>query len=197
MTRTEPKNTTAQKQVFTTGEAAELCSVSQQTIIRCFDQGRLEGFRVPGSKFRRIPRESLIRFMQANGMSTQQLEPAAWHVLLIGDDPALTEQLCAATDAYAVTIHEAASAWDAGTCFERWAPALVLIAGEYPGLKASDIRVPEGTRIVECGQGMHQAHIALNAIAGLIGQSDVGRSAHEECAARSLSNLDTYQGKAK
>ena len=39
----------ASKQVFTTGEAAELCKVSQQTIIRCFDRGRLTGFRVPGS----------------------------------------------------------------------------------------------------------------------------------------------------
>ena len=29
------------------------------TIIRCFDSGRLRGFRVPGSKFRRIPREEL------------------------------------------------------------------------------------------------------------------------------------------
>ncbi len=46
----------AGKQVFTTGEAAEICKVSQQTIIRCFDSGRLTGFRVPGSRFRRIPR---------------------------------------------------------------------------------------------------------------------------------------------
>ena len=40
------------KTVFTTGEAAEICKVSQQTIIRCFDNGQLKGFRVPGSKFR-------------------------------------------------------------------------------------------------------------------------------------------------
>ncbi len=53
----------AGKQVFTTGEAAEICKVSQQTIIRCFDSGRLNGFRVPGSKFRRIPRVELLRFM--------------------------------------------------------------------------------------------------------------------------------------
>ena len=52
------------KTVFTTGEAAEICKVSQQTIIRCFDSGRLKGFRVPGSRFRRIPREALIQFMK-------------------------------------------------------------------------------------------------------------------------------------
>ena len=47
------------KTVFTTGEAAKICKVSQQTIIRCFDSGQLKGFRVPGSRFRRIPREAL------------------------------------------------------------------------------------------------------------------------------------------
>ena len=47
------------KTVFTTGEAAKICKVSQQTIIRCFDNGQLKGFRVPGSRFRRIPRSAL------------------------------------------------------------------------------------------------------------------------------------------
>ena len=64
----------ADKQVFTTGEAAEVCKVSQQTIIRCFDSGRLQGFRVPGSKFRRIPRAELLRFMKANDIPTEILE---------------------------------------------------------------------------------------------------------------------------
>ena len=32
------------KTVFTTGEAAKICKVSQQTIIRCFDSGQLTGF---------------------------------------------------------------------------------------------------------------------------------------------------------
>lgn len=54
----------ATKRTLTTGEAALVCKVSQQTIIRCFDNGRLQGFRVPGSKFRRIPREELIKFMR-------------------------------------------------------------------------------------------------------------------------------------
>ena len=61
------------KTVFTTGEAAKICKVSQQTIIRCFDSGQLKGFRVPGSRFRRIPRDqqlsdfrSLIRQLLAD-----------------------------------------------------------------------------------------------------------------------------------
>ncbi|HWL93898.1 MAG TPA: helix-turn-helix domain-containing protein, partial [Phycisphaerae bacterium] len=52
------------KSVFTTGEVADICRISQQTVIRCFDSGKLHGFRVPGSKFRRIPREALLHFMR-------------------------------------------------------------------------------------------------------------------------------------
>ena len=62
------------KTVFTTGEAAEICKVSQQTIIRCFDSGRLKGFRVPGSRFRRIPREALVQFMKDNGIPPDSLD---------------------------------------------------------------------------------------------------------------------------
>ena len=58
------------KTVFTTGEAAKICKVSQQTIIRCFDSGQLKGFRVPGSRFRRIPRDILYKFMKENGIPT-------------------------------------------------------------------------------------------------------------------------------
>ena len=71
------------KQVFTTREAAELCTVSRQTIIRCFDRGELRGFRVPGSRFRRIPRPNLIRFMKARGIPTTELEGSQLRFLVM------------------------------------------------------------------------------------------------------------------
>ena len=74
------------KTVFTTGEAAKICKVSQQTIIRCFDSGQLKGFRVPGSRFRRIPRDQLFHFMRDNGIPTDALESGKRKVLLVDDD---------------------------------------------------------------------------------------------------------------
>ncbi|HEX8198983.1 MAG TPA: response regulator [Isosphaeraceae bacterium] len=79
------------KTVYTTGEAAKICKVSQQTIIRCFDSGQLKGFRVPGSRFRRIPRESLYRFMKENGIPTDALESGRRRILVVDDDPAVVE----------------------------------------------------------------------------------------------------------
>ncbi len=79
------------KTVFTTGEAAKICKVSQQTIIRCFDSGQLKGFRVPGSRFRRIPREALYRFMKENNIPTDALESGRHRILVVDDDPAVVD----------------------------------------------------------------------------------------------------------
>src|SRR4029453_11973898 len=80
------------KAIYTTGEAAEVCKVSQQTIIRCFDSGRLGGFRVPGSKFRRIPRADLIKFMRDNDIPVESLEgKTTKRVLIVDDDPQILE----------------------------------------------------------------------------------------------------------
>jgi excisionase family DNA binding protein len=51
------------KSAYTTGEAARICNLSQTTIIRLFDAGTLKGYRVPGSRFRRITHEELERFL--------------------------------------------------------------------------------------------------------------------------------------
>ncbi len=82
------------KTVFTTGDVAKICKVSQQTIIRCFDSGQLKGFRVPGSRFRRIPRDQLYKFMRENGIPTDDLEGENdVRVLILTSDNVLAEKL--------------------------------------------------------------------------------------------------------
>jgi excisionase family DNA binding protein len=56
------------KAAYTTGEAAEILGVSQQTVIRCIDSGELKGYRVPLSRFRRVPHDELVRFAGAHGI---------------------------------------------------------------------------------------------------------------------------------
>src|ERR1041385_6935982 len=85
------ERTVAMKTVFTTGEAAEICKVSQQTIIRCFDSGRLRGFRVPGSRFRRIPRDAPIAFMKDNGLPPDAVDSGKSKLLVVDDDPEIVE----------------------------------------------------------------------------------------------------------
>lgn len=50
--------------VLTTGQAAKICHVSYQTVNRLIDRGILKGFRVPGSKHRRVKRSDLLEFIK-------------------------------------------------------------------------------------------------------------------------------------
>jgi excisionase family DNA binding protein len=57
------------RDVFTTGEIAKMCRVSPHTVIKWINAGLLEVYCIPGSQHRRVDRESLVRFLEANGMS--------------------------------------------------------------------------------------------------------------------------------
>lgn len=128
------------KEVFTTGEAAKICKVSQQTIIRCFDNGQLKGFRVPGSKFRRIPREVLYRFMRDNGIPTGGLSEGRRKVLLLEDDPdnvALIDGALREDGRFEVKI--AARGFDAGMLIREYHPDLIVLDVMLPGLGAKEV----------------------------------------------------------
>ncbi len=125
----------AQKKVFTTGEAAELCKVSQQTIIRCFDSGRLNGFRVPGSRFRRIPRDELIRFMRVNDIPTDALGSMTTTILVVDDDPDILEvfhDALAADGRFEVIT--ASNGYEAGILTEHHKPALLILDYMLPDI---------------------------------------------------------------
>jgi two-component system OmpR family response regulator len=126
------------KQVFTTGEAAEICKVSQQTIIRCFDSGRLSGFRVPGSKFRRIPRSELLKFMRENDIPLDSLEGGKRRVLIVDDDEQIVELL---VDVFLrdgrFEVRTATTGYDAGVQTEAFKPHLVVLDYMLPDINGN------------------------------------------------------------
>ena len=128
----------ASKQVFTTGEAAEICKVSQQTIIRCFDAGRLQGFRVPGSRFRRIPRNELLRFMRTNDIPTDVLESARRRILVVDDDEQIVELF---QDVFSkderFEVKTAKTGYDAGMLTEQFKPHLILLDYMLPDINGN------------------------------------------------------------
>jgi excisionase family DNA binding protein len=128
------------KTVFTTGEAAKICKVSQQTIIRCFDNGGLKGFRVPGSKFRRIPRESLFRFMRDNGIPTEALESGKRKVLLVDDDVEIVDLLDRALrDDGRFEVKIARNGFDAGMMVKEYRPDLIVLDVMLPDINGKEV----------------------------------------------------------
>jgi excisionase family DNA binding protein len=126
------------KQVFTTGEAAEVCKVSQQTIIRCFDAGRLNGFRVPGSRFRRIPREDLIRFMKGNDIPTDGFDLGRKKVLVVDDDPDIVDLFLEVLGQnQRLELRSAATGYDAGIVSSTFKPDLMLLDYMLPDINGN------------------------------------------------------------
>ena len=128
------------KTVFTTGEAAKICKVSQQTIIRCFDNGQLKGFRVPGSRFRRIPREALYKFMKDNGIPTDALESGKRKVLLVDDDPELVEMMNKALQEDGrFEVRIASNGFDAGMMVKEYRPDLIILDVMLPDINGKEV----------------------------------------------------------
>jgi excisionase family DNA binding protein len=130
------------KTVFTTGEAAKICKVSQQTIIRCFDSGQLKGFRVPGSRFRRIPRDQLFSFMKDNGIPTEALESGKRKVLIVDDDEGLVDLMkeVFATDGR-FEIRTANNGFGAGMLVKEFRPDLVVLDVMLPDINGKEVCV--------------------------------------------------------
>ena len=103
------------KDILTTGEVARICKVAPRTVSKWVDAGQLRGYRIPGSRDRRIPLQQLIRFMRAHGMPLDDLDTGETRVLYVDHDADLTaliQRALTATGRFQVRI--AASAFEAG-----------------------------------------------------------------------------------
>lgn len=156
------------KTVFTTGEAAKICKVSQQTIIRCFDSGQLKGFRVPGSRFRRIPREQLFSFMRDNGIPTDALESGKRKVLIVDDDEELVELIedVLVRDGR-FEVKTVNNGFDAGMMVKDYRPDIIVLDVMLP-----DINGKEVCQRVRSDKAMDDVRIVC--ISGMVEEDKVG-----------------------
>ena len=126
------------KDLFTTGEAADICNVSQQTIIRCFDAGKVQGFRIPGSRFRRIPRSNLVKFMKDHNIPFDNLESGKKKVLIVDDDAEIVELLVDVLSRDGrFEIKTAASGYEAGIQTQQFRPDLILLDYMLPDVNGN------------------------------------------------------------
>jgi two-component system, OmpR family, response regulator len=128
------------KSVYTTGEVAEICKVSQQTVIRCFDSGKLRGFRVPGSKFRRIPRESLMLFMKENSIPLDNLPSGKKRVLVVDDDEAILEMLMELLERDGrFEVRVAHGGYEAGMMTQEFRPDAIVLDYKLPDIDGNRV----------------------------------------------------------
>jgi excisionase family DNA binding protein len=117
-----------EKDVLTTGEVAKICNVAPRTVSKWFDSGSLRGYRIPGSKDRRIPVGELMKFMRAHGIPMDGLTSGRTRVLIVDDESEITATLHRIlTEQTNYEVRIASSAFSAGMECERFKPHVVLL----------------------------------------------------------------------
>jgi excisionase family DNA binding protein len=117
------------KDVLTTGDVAKICHVAPRTVSKWFDNGQLKGYRIPGSKDRRIPVSELIRFMKMHNMPTSALPVGKIRVLIADSNDktasALADVLQSEADYEVKTVR---SNFGTGAIVHKFAPHALLVS---------------------------------------------------------------------
>jgi excisionase family DNA binding protein len=116
------------KDVLTTGEVAKICNVAPRTVSKWFDSGALRGYRIPGSKDRRIPVNQLIRFMKQHGMPLNGLMTGTTRILIVDDEQDIVEVLeKILEDEAKYEVEVAKGGFAAGVIAEKFRPHVILL----------------------------------------------------------------------
>lgn len=118
----------SRKNVLTTGDVARICNVAPRTVSKWFDTGQLRGYRIPGSKDRRIPLDQLVKFMESHGMPLEGIANGRMRILILdGDDEfaASLKDVLLRTDGFEVAT--AGTALEGGAAAAELRPQVMLV----------------------------------------------------------------------
>jgi excisionase family DNA binding protein len=116
------------KDVLTTGEVAKICNVAPRTVSKWFDSGALHGYRIPGSKDRRIPLNQLIRFMKLHNMPLNGLMSGCTRIMIVDDEQDIVEVLEKILENEArYEVEVAKGGFAAGVLAEKFRPHVILL----------------------------------------------------------------------
>ena len=128
------------KNVLTTGDVAKICNVAPRTVSKWFDNGQLKGYRIPGSKDRRIPVSELARFMKVHNMPTAALPVGKIRVLIADSNDktasTLADVLQNEGDYEVQTVQ---SNFGTGAVVQKFAPHVLLVSLLAEGIDAMSI----------------------------------------------------------
>jgi|TARA_B100001059_G_scaffold175883_1_gene176271 excisionase family DNA binding protein len=117
-----------EKDVLTTGEVAKICNVASRTVSKWFDSGQIQGYRIPGSKDRRIPVASLVTFMKEHGIPMDGLMSGNPRVLIVDQEAEVLNTLQSILrNETSYEVRTADSTFSAGMECERFRPHVLLM----------------------------------------------------------------------
>jgi excisionase family DNA binding protein len=130
-------------EVLTTGQVAKLCNVTIRTVIKWFENGHLEGYRIPGSRDRRFEKTKVVAFMKAHGIPLGELErglSTRRRILIADDDAALRTILEAYLKGLGLfDLEVAANGYEAGLKTHAFRPHLLMLDHNLGDITGSEV----------------------------------------------------------
>jgi len=123
------------RDILTTGEVARICKVAPRTVSKWFDCGELGGYRIPGSKDRRIPLGELLVFMDKHGIPRGVLGSDKQRALIVSKGASNKATLEETLVENNFEVQWADSSFAAGVLAERLKPQIIFweVEGDLPG----------------------------------------------------------------
>ena len=143
------------KDVLTTGQVAKICNVAPRTVSKWFDSGQLRGYRIPGSRDRRIPLDQLVRFMRAHGIPLNGLDGGLTRVLLVDNKTELSTVTADELEKDGrYEVRTAECGFDAGIVAEQFRPHVVFL-----DIMAEDINMKRICTLIRENPELHGTHV--------------------------------------
>lgn len=128
------------KSVLTTGEVAKICNVAPRTVSKWFDTGQLKGYRIPGSKDRRIPVDELVQFMRLHNMPTDAIVSGLTRVLIVDSHRSAGQGMAKKlSEVMSLEVEVAETSFEAGIVTQRFCPHVMIVNFHATGVDASGI----------------------------------------------------------
>ncbi len=143
------------KNVLTTGDVARICNVAPRTVSKWFDSGQLKGYRIPGSKDRRIPVSELMRFMKMHHMPSAEMPAGKIRVLIVDSNEDTASALAETLRTRAsYDVQTARSSFETGVIIQKFIPHVLLV-----NLLAKGIEVKDICRNIHCDEDLQTIKI--------------------------------------
>ncbi|MCP4453744.1 MAG: response regulator transcription factor, partial [Planctomycetes bacterium] len=147
-------------------------------VSKWFDSGQLKGYRIPGSKDRRIPVDELVQFMRLHNMPTDGLVSGLTRILILDSDRSAGQEMAKKLgEAMPLEVEVTETSFEAGIATQRFCPHVMVV-----NLHARGVDAPHICRVIRSLEEFEAMKIV--ALAGHLSDS--------ECVALLEKGFDDY-----
>ena len=130
------------KKVLTSGEVARHCNVNFRTVLRWIERGELAAYKLPGRGDNRIRMEDFLEFIGTHQIPVPEefkQEQNNRRVLVVDDEAHMARRIKRTLKREGFEVRTASDGFRAGTHLGTFAPAVVTLDLQMPGLTGFDV----------------------------------------------------------